>query len=65
MAGCKFLVVKGDSKLVVLFTGLSRFVGDISALAVVGSSLSVSGGTYQFAVGAWGSSKRRQWILSR
>ena len=46
------LVVAGDSKLVAVFMGLSSCGGGVSVLAVVGSSLFVSGGTYQFAVGA-------------
>ena len=54
-----------DSKLVVLFMGLSNFGGGISVFVVVGSSLFVSGDTYHFAVGAQGSSKRKQRILSR
>ena len=54
-----------DSKLVVLFMGLSNFGGGISVFVVVGSSLFVSGDTYHFSVVARGSSKRRQRILSR
>ena len=54
-----------DSKLVVLFMGLSNFGGGISVFVVVGSSLFVSGDTYHLVVGARGSSKRRQRILSR
>jgi len=57
--------VAKDSKLVVLFMGLSNCGGGISVFAIVGSSLFVSGDTYHFAVGAQGSSKRRQRILSR
>ena len=65
VAGCNFLIVAKDSKLVVLFMGLSNFGGGISVFVVVGSSLFVSGDTYHFAVVARGSSKRRQRILSR
>ena len=57
MSGCNFLVVAGDSKLVV-FMRLSS-CGGISELAVVGSSQIISGGTDEFALGARGSSKRR------
>ena len=62
---CNFLIVAGDSKLVVVFKGLSSCGGGISVLVVVGSSMFVSGGTYQFAVEVWGSSKTREWILWR
>ena len=65
VAGCNFLIVAKDSKLVVLFMGLSNFGGGISVFVVVGSSLFVSGDTYHFSVVARGSSKRRQRILSR
>jgi len=65
LAGCKFLLVKEDSKFIAVFTGLSSCDGGISVLEVVGSSLFVSGGTYLFAVSSGGSSKRRQLILSR
>lgn len=40
LAGCYFLVVSGDSKLVEVSKGLSSYGGGISVLAVVGSSLS-------------------------
>ena len=46
MARGNFLIVAGGSKLVVLFKGLSSCGGGISVLAVVGSSIFVSGGTY-------------------
>ena len=52
-----------DSKLVVLFMGLSNCGGGISVFAIVGSSLFVSGDTYNFAVGARGSSKRQRILL--
>ena len=65
VAWCNFLIVAKDSKLVVLFMGLSNFGGGISVFVVVGSSLFVSGDTYHLVVGARGSSKRRQRILSR
>ena len=65
VAGCYLLVVAGDSKLVAVFMGLSSCGGGVSVLAVVGSSLFVSGGTFQFAVRTRISSKRRQRILSR
>ena len=65
MARGNFLIVAGGSKLVVLFKGLSSCGGGISVLPVVGSFMSVSGGTYQFAVGAWGSSKTREQIVWR
>ena len=65
MARCNFLIVAGDSKLVVVFKGLPSCGGGISVLAVVGSSMFVSGGTYQFAVGVWGSSKTREQIVWR
>ena len=65
MAGCNFLIVAKDSKLVALFMRLSSCGGDISVFVVMGSSLFVSGDAYHFSVGAWGSSKSRQRILSR
>ena len=65
VAGCNFLTVAKDSKLVALFMGLSSCGGGISVFAVVDSSLFVSGDTYHFAMGARGSSKRRQRIFSR
>ena len=55
--------VAGDSKLVEVFTVLTISGGGISILALVGSSLFVSGGTYQFAMCAQVSSKKRQRIL--
>ena len=42
---------------------LSSFGRGISVLVVLGSSIFVSRSTYQFVVGAWGSSKRSQHIL--
>ena len=65
VARCNFLIVAGDSKLVVVFKGLSSCGGGISVLLVVGSSMFVSGGTYQFAVGVRGSSKTREQIVWR
>ena len=50
----------GDSKLIVMFMGFSSCGKGISVLEVVGSSLFVSESTYQYAVGAWESSKRGQ-----
>ena len=54
-SGGRVLIVAMDSKLVAVFTGLSRCSGGrgLFVLVVVDSSLFVSGGTYQFAVGAW------------
>ena len=43
VAGCSFLIVAKDSKLVVLFMGLSSCGGGIFVFAVMGSSLFVSG----------------------
>ena len=54
-----------DRKLVVGFKGLSSCGGGISVLVVVGSSIFVSGGTYQFAVGVQGSSKISERIVWR
>ena len=65
VAGCNFLIVARDSKIVVLFMEISSCSGGISVFVVMGSSLFVSGDAYHFAVGARGSSKRRQRILSR
>lgn len=65
MAGCNFLVVAWDSKLVSVFIGLWSCGGDVSVCVVVGSSLFVSGGIYQFDMMVWGFSKRRQQILLR
>ena len=65
VAECNFLIVAKDSKIVVLFMEVSSCSGVISIFVVMGSSLFVSGDTYHFAVGAQGSSKRRQRILSR
>ena len=45
----QLIVVAGDSKLIVVFTGLSSCGEGISVLEVVGSSLFVSGSTYQYA----------------
>ena len=42
---------------------LSSFGRGISVLVVLGSSIFVSRSTYQFVVGAWGSSKRSQHVL--
>ena len=61
----QLIVVAGDSKLIVVFTGLSSCGEGVSVLEVVGSSLFVSGSTYQYAAEAQDSSKRGQWILSR
>ena len=61
----QLIVVAGDSKLIVVFTGLSSCGEGISVLEIVGSSLFVSGSTYQYAAEAQDSSKRGQWILSR
>ena len=65
MAGFKFLVVAGHSKIVAVFTGLLSCGDCISVLAVLGSFLIVSIGTYQFVVGPWGCSKIMQQILLR
>ena len=65
VAGCNFLIVAKDSKLVALFMGFSSCGGGISLFVVMGSSSFVSGDTYHFAVVTQGSSKRRQRILSR
>ena len=65
VARCNFIIVAGDSKLVVVFKGLSSCGGGISVLVVLGSFMFVSGGTYQFAVGARGSSKTRERIVWR
>ena len=65
VAGCNFLIVAKDSHLVTLFMGFSSCGGGMSLFVVMGSSLFVSGDTYHFAVGAQGSSKRKQRILSR
>ena len=65
VAGCNFLIVAKDSKIVVLFMEVSSCSGVCSIFVVMGSSLFVSGDTYNFAVGARGSSKRRQRIFSR
>jgi len=54
-----------DSVLVSVFMGISSCVVGISVLEVVDSSLFISGGTYQFALGGPGSSKKRQQILLR
>ena len=54
MAGCNFLVVAWDSKLVSVFIGLWSCGGDVSVCVVVGSSLFVSGGIYQFDMMVWG-----------
>ena len=56
----QLIVVAGDSKLIVMFMGFSSCGKGISVLEVVGSSLFVSESTYQYAVGAWESSKRGQ-----
>ena len=61
----QLIVVAGDSKLIVVFMGLSTCGEGISVLEVVGSSLFVSGSTYQYAAGAQDSSKRGQWFLWR
>ena len=61
----QLIVVAGDSKLTVAFMGLSSCGEGISVLEVVGSSLFVSGSTYQYAAGAQNSSKRGQRFLSR
>ena len=47
-----------DSKLVLVFIGISSCVVGISVLEVVASSLFMSGGTYQFTVGIWVPIKR-------
>ena len=65
VAWCNVLIVAKVSKQVASFMGLSNFGGGISVFVVVGSSLFVSGDTYHLVVGARGSSKRRQRILSR
>ena len=52
----QLIVVAGDSKLIVVFMGLSTCGEGISVLEVVGSSLFVSGSTYQYAAGAQDSS---------
>ena len=61
----QLIVVAGDSKLIVVFMGLSSCGEGISVLEVVGSSLFISGSTYQYAAGAQDSSKRGLRILSR
>ena len=61
----QLIVVAGDSKLIVVFTGLSSCGEGVSVLEVVGSSLFVSGSTYQYAMGAQDASKWGQQILSR
>lgn len=53
------------SMLALVFIGLLISGEGISVLAVVGSSLFVSGSTYQFAVGGACSSKKSQDILSK
>ena len=60
----QLIVVVGDSKLIV-FMGLSSCGEGISVLEIVGSSLFVSGNTYQYTAGDHDSSKREQQILSR
>ena len=65
MAKCNFLIVAGDSKLVVVLKGLSSCGGGISVLVVLGSFMFVSGGTYQLSMGARGSSKTRERIVWR
>ena len=47
-----------DSKLVSVFMGISSCVVGISVLEVVASSLFISGGPYQFAVGVQAPLKR-------
>ena len=42
-----------DSKLVLVFIGISSCVVGISVLEVVASSLFISGGTHKFAAGVW------------
>ena len=61
----QLIVVAGDSKLIVVFKRLLHCGEGISVLEVVGSSLLVSGSTYQYAAGAQDSSKRGLQILSR
>ena len=63
VAECNFLIVAKDSKIVVLFMEVSSCSGVISIFVVMGSSLFVSGDTYNFAVGARGSSKRQRILL--
>ena len=63
VAWCNILIVAKDSKLVASFMGFSSCGGGISIFAVMGSSLFVSGDTYNFAVGARGSSKRQRILL--
>ena len=54
VARCNFLIVAGDSKLVVVFKGLPSCGGGISVLAVVGSSMFVSGRHMSICYGGTG-----------